>query len=177
MWQPDRSRLVSVRLHTCGQDVETTWAEDCGGAPVPAGARFVRLANVPHVYAKPTYGDVIVVAPDREGVLSWDSGGVALEEIDEQIIEDEGRWMMALEYALTDPNQGVHEAFTALAAACEAADIAAEGYFGPGEGEPGCVYLAVPAGVGLEQVLALLERQGLPLSLRLVHPVGDADAV
>lgn len=177
MWQPDRSRLISVRLHTSGQDVETTWAEDCGAAPVPPRARFARIANVPHLYAKPTYGDVIVVAPDRDGALAWDSGGLDLDEIDAQIVEDAGRWMMALEYALTDPKHGIHETFTALAAACEAADIAAEGYFGPADGEPGCVYLAVPGGMRLEQVLDFLEHQGLPLSLRLVHPVGDAGAV
>ena len=61
MWLPDSSKLVKVRLHNQGEDVETLWAEGLGPAGEGLPARRVRLGNVPFLHAKPTYEDVIDV--------------------------------------------------------------------------------------------------------------------
>lgn len=150
--------------------METSWAEDCGPAPGRAGARYVRLGNVPFLRAKPTYGDVIVVSPDQDRMLSWDSEGVPYEQIGDRIIEDGERWAMILEFELLDPDGDAQEAFSALDIAAEKQDIAVEGAFGPKRGRPGRAYLAVPTKLDVEPVLTFLEDQDLPMSLRLVHP-------
>lgn len=173
MWHADPSKLIKILLHSDGEDCESTWAEDCGPALARPGARFVRVANVPFLYAKPTYGDVIVVAPDEDGRLAWDREGVPWERIGERILEDEGRWSMILDYQLLDPSTDLQEAFTALDSAAEGADIVVEGCYRPDAGQPGRALLAVPADLDLDEVLAFLEGQNLPLSLTLVHPCPD----
>ncbi len=175
MWRPRREKLVKVRLHSRGLDCETPWGEDCGPAPAPAGARFVRLANVPFLHPKPTYGDVIVASPDEHGVLSWDSEGLPYEQVAERIIEDGGRWAMILDYQVMDAAADSQAAFSALDLAGEEADIAVEGCFAPGRGRPGRAYLAVPATLDVDDVLTFLERQDLPMSMTLVHPVEGED--
>ena len=76
MWLPDKSKLVKIRLHNQGEDVETAWAEDLGLASRGKVTRRVRLGNVPFLHAKPTYGDVIEVQPDeKDGMLDWDRAG------------------------------------------------------------------------------------------------------
>src|SRR5689334_5704710 len=131
MRRPDTARLVKVRLHSQGEDAETAWALDCGPALARAGARFVRLDNVPFFHAKPTYGDVIVVSPDEYGMLSWDREGVPFERIGDRLLEDGGRWTMILDYELLDPAGDVRAAFSALHASGEEADIVVEGCYGP----------------------------------------------
>ncbi len=173
MWHPDRAKLVKVRLHSRDLDRETPWAEDCGPAPAPAGARYVRLANVPFLHAKPTYGDVIVASPDEEGMLSWDDEGLPYEQVVDRIIEDGGRWAMVLDYELLDSASNTQAAFSALDVAGEEADIAVEGCFAPGPGRPGRAYLAVPASLDVDDVLTFLERQDLPMSMTLVHPLEE----
>ncbi len=175
VWRPNHAKLIKIRLHSKGLDVETSWAEDCGPAPGRAGARYVRLGNVPFLHAKPTYGDVIVVSPDEDRMLSWDSEGVPYQLIRDRIIEDGGRWAMILEYELLDPAGDDQEAFSALDVAAETKDIAVEGCFGPKRGRPGRAYLAIPANLGVEQVLTFLKNHKLPMSLRLVHPRDGED--
>ncbi len=176
MWIPDRAKLVKIRLHSRGLDPETPWAEDCGPAPTPPGARYVRLGNVPFLHAKPTYGDVIAVSPDEDGALSWDDEGLPYDAICERLVEDGGRWVMILDYELLEPGGDAQRAFAALDAAGADADIAVEGCFGPRPGNPGRAYLAVPAELGVGDVLVLLKRRALPLSLTLVHPTEGEDA-
>ncbi len=170
MWRSDPAKLIKVRLHSNGEDAETPWAEDCGPAPAPAGARYVRLGNVPFLRGKPTYGDVVVVTPDADGVLAWDSEQPP-DDLEDRIIEDGGRWLMILEYALVDAGGDAQRAFAALDVAAQRSDIVVEGCFGPTGGEPGLACLAVPDRLDVDQVLAHLERQRLPVTLSLVHPV------
>jgi hypothetical protein len=92
--------------------VETPWADDLGPSGVD-GARRVRLANVPFLHAKPTYGDVIVVTPNPHGFLTRDRDGVAWEKILTRIDEDSGRWVMIVEYTLT-MNSDAQAVFSAL---------------------------------------------------------------
>jgi hypothetical protein len=173
MWLPDRTKLLKVRLHSQGLDPETPWAEDCGPAPGPAGSRYVRIGNVPFLHAKPTYGDVIVVSPDEERVLSWDGGGRGYDEVCESLIEDSGRWVMILDYEVRPPAATSQEAFSALDIVGESVDIAVEGCFAPSATRPGRAYLAIPASMNVEQALALLQSARLPMSLTLVHPLED----
>lgn len=175
MWRPDRTRLVKVLLHAQGEDVETSWGEDCGPAPAPPGARFVRLGNVPFLHAKPTYGDVLAACPDEDGLLCWDRAGVPWERIGERLVEDDGRWAMILDYELLDPAGDPHAAFDALDAAGERRDIAVEGCFGARPGRPGRAYLAIPSDQTVDEVLAYLHEQKLPLAFSLVHPVEEED--
>src|SRR2546430_2379593 len=113
MWFPDKSKLLKVRLQSEGRDVETAWAEDLGAAPGDrAGARLVRLGNVPFVHAKPTYGDVLVVEPQPDGVLTWDSGGVSYGEILQRIAQDGGRYAMVIDYTLLPSAKDAQSGFT-----------------------------------------------------------------
>lgn len=175
MWTPDRAKLIKVLLHSQGEDPETAWAEDCGPAPGQEGARFARLGNVPFLHAKPTYGDVIVVSPDADRMLTWDSAGLPYERICERLIEDSGRWVMILEYELLDPGGDAQRAFSALDVAGERLDIAVEGCFGPKLEEPGRAYLAIPSTLGVAEVLDYLADQKLPIRVKLVHPRDDED--
>jgi hypothetical protein len=176
MWRPDRSRLVKIRLHTRGERGETAWAEDCGPAPAPPGARFVRIASIPFVHAKPTYEDVVVAAPERgHPVLGWDTEGRSYDGVAEALIEDAGRWTMIIGYHLASPAADGDAAFAALERACQGADIAVESCFGPWDGEPGRAYLAVPGELEVDEVLAYLAGQDLPLVLTLVHPRERSD--
>ena len=73
MWMPDRTKLMKIRLHNQGEDAETVWAEDLGVAILHSAARYVRIGNIPILHAKPTYGDVIEVLTNGDGMLEWDS--------------------------------------------------------------------------------------------------------
>jgi hypothetical protein len=134
------------------------------------GARRVRLANVPFVHAKPTFGDVIVVVP-VEGGLAWDRGGV--EDVQERIHQDGGFYAMIIDYALRSDASDTQAAFDALVQAAEG--VVVEGCYGPSESEPGRVYLAVPHATEPEEVLCTLRSANLPLELELVHPRDDGD--
>lgn len=132
--------LIKVRLTDRGEDSETPWAHDLGPAPGPPGSRKVRLANVPFMHAKPTWGDVIIVTPVDDDFPLWDRGGVPWEQIATRIAEDGGRWAMIVDYV---PHRDSADAFRALAEACAEIEVVCEGAWGPREGTPGRAYLAV----------------------------------
>src|SRR5215470_6260099 len=102
MWLPDKSKMVRVRLHSRGKDVETAWAEDFGEVRGRPGARRVRLGNVLALHTKPTYGDLFIVERSLPGgILTWNSFGLPYERIGERIEEDGGRYTVILEYKLS----------------------------------------------------------------------------
>jgi hypothetical protein len=177
MTPPDRERLLKVRLHSQELDSEWCWAEDCGPAPGPDGARYVRLANVPFLHPKPTWGDVIVVTLDQDGLPAWDREGASGAEIDDLLIEDGGRWSLFVDFELLDPRGDVEKAFQALHAAGEERDIAVEGLVAPRDGHPGKAILAVPGSMDVDDVMAYLEARELPLSLTVVEPREEDEGV
>ena len=161
--------LIKVCLTNKGEDTETPWAQDLGPAPGAGGSRKVKLVNVPFMHAKPTWGDVIVVSPVREGFPTWDRGGLPWKQIGSRIVEDGGRWAMIVDYHPhdgTDPDQ----AFSALRGACDGVHLVCEGAWGPHDGDPGRVYLAVPKDLVAETVMQRLTEAELPVQLIQVHP-------
>ena len=161
-------RTIKVCLTNNGNDAESPWAHDLGPAGGPKGSRKVRLVNVPFLHAKPTWGDVIVVSPVEDGLLTWDRGGVAWAQIGKRIAEDGGRWAMILDYAVGSGSGDA--AFRALVKACKAADIVCEGAWGPSRREPGRAYLAVGRALTAGQVMAKLRAAALPCTLVQIHP-------
>jgi hypothetical protein len=175
MWLPDKARLVKVRLHNRGEDVETPWAEDLGPLEGPHAGRLVRIGNVPFLRAKPTYGDVIAVIPDPvDGVLVWDAAGVAFDEIGTRIERDGGRWVTIIDYWPRSPYAGLDTVFKALDVAGEEIDVAVEGAFVRQGAQTARAYLAVPAVMTLQDVLDWLRTGVNGLEFTLVHPVDDA---
>ena len=155
MWTPDKSKLVKVRLHNQGEDVETAWAEDSVSVDQSSPTRRVRLGNVPFLHAKPTYGDVIEVRPDEaDGMLDWDRERLAFEHVGRRIHADGGRWAMIIDYEAVPPERDANGAFKALDIAAENADIAVEGAFVAKDGRGGRAYLAVPRSKSVSDVLA-----------------------
>src|SRR5262245_5209422 len=174
MWLPDKTKLVKVRLHNQGEDVETLWAELLEPAEEGAGSRLVRLGNVPFLHAKPTYGDVIEVRPDLEdGMLDWDAGGVPFEEIGTRIHEDAGRWVVIVDYKAAPPAHDLAATFDALDIAGDKADIAVEGAFVQKDGGTARAYLAVPYARNVEDVVAWLRSPEVRLDFELVHPIDE----
>ena len=163
-------KLIKVCLTNKGEDTETPWAHDLGPGPGPAGSRKVKLVNVPFMHAKPTWGDTIVVSPATEGYPTWDRNGVKWQEISSRIVEDGGRWAMIVDYAPHDGVSGT-DAFAELTKACDPERLVCEGAWGPREGEPGRVYLAVPRDVTAETVMEKLQAVTLPLTLTQIHPL------
>jgi len=162
-------KLIKICLENRGEDSETPWAEDLGPAKdAPKGSRKVRLVNVPFMHAKPTWGDVIVVSPVADGLPTWDSNNIAWSKIGTRILEDSGRFAMIVNFTppSTDASGGV--AFGALDKTCAALDIVCEGCYGPTDGRPGCVYLAVPGQLEPEDVMAVLD--AVPAKLEQIHP-------
>src|SRR6476659_6196258 len=94
-----KPKLIKFCLTNAGRNSETPWGHDLGPAPGPNGSRKVRLFNVPFLHAKPTWGDIIVVSPDLDGVLTWDRNGASWEQLGSRIDEDSGRWAMIVDYA------------------------------------------------------------------------------
>ncbi len=163
-------KLIKVCLTNQGEDTETPWAHDLGPAPnAGAGARKVKLVNVPFMHAKPTWGDTIVVTPVADTFPTWDRGGVKWNEISSRIVEDGGRWAMILDYR---PHDDVppKDALDALARVCDVDRIVCEGAWIPRDADPGRAYLAVPKDAAVAAVMARLETAGLPMHLILVHP-------
>lgn len=165
-------KLVKIRLHDRGEDVETPWAIDLGAAAGPPGARRVRLDNVPFLHAKPTCDDEIVVVPDEDGFLTWDRDGVAFEDIGSRLVHDAGRWAMILDW-ISHSGTDVQDAWTKFVAACKDADCVPEGVWGPNPTRPGRAYLAVPPNLRVDDVLTRLRSAGLPIDFTLVHPLPD----
>lgn len=162
--------LIKVCLTNQGEDVETPWAHDLGPAPdAPPGSRLVRLVNVPFMHAKPTWGDMIVVSPAADGILTWDRGGTPWPQIGTRLVEDGGRWAMIVDY-LPRPDLAEAEAFQRLNRACDAARVVCEGAWGPRDQDLGRVYLAVPRDLSAEAVMARLHEAALPMQLVQIHP-------
>jgi hypothetical protein len=167
------SEPIKIVLTNQGEDVETPWAVDLGPGPTP-GSRRVRLDNVPFLHAKPTYGDVIVVVPDEDGRLTWDAQGVPFDRIGERIAEDGGRYAMIVDWLPGD--EGASKAiWKRLVKAVEAHGAVPEGCFGPRDGEPGRMYVAVAEGTEPDEVMAWLASAGADCALTLVHPSDDED--
>lgn len=163
-------KLIKVCLTNQGEDTETPWAHDLGPAPgAAAGARKVKLVNVPFMHAKPTWGDTIVVTPVANTFPTWDRGGVKWNEISSKIVEDGGRWAMILDYRPHD-DVAANDAISALARVCDVERIVCEGAWAPREAEPGRAYLAVPKDTTVNAVMDRLTSAGLPMHLILVHP-------
>lgn len=155
---------LKVLLHNQGEDAETPWAEDLGPHPAKAGARLVRLVNVPFLHAKPTFGDVLVVEPDAEGMLAWDRQGVPWDDLDSRIEGDGGRWVMIIDYEAPS-----RELASDLARWLDEQDYICEG---PG---PGRLYLALPAASEVGPTFASVAANPFGVAVTLVHPVDDAE--
>ena len=167
MWQPDRTKLLKIRLHSQGEDGEWVWVEDRGAALLHPG-RYVRLANVPILHLKPTYGDVIEVLAHDDGTLEWDACGVDFREIGSRILEDGGRWVAIIDYWPSRRNSPLQSALDALNTAGAARDIAIEGVFS--KGNRGCAYLAVPGSMSLAGLVTWLHSLSARLGYELRHP-------
>ena len=122
--------MIKVCLTNQGTDTETPWAQDLGPAPGPTGSRKVKLANVPFMHAKPTWGDTIVVTPVGDGFPTWDRGGVPWKEIASKIAHDGGRWAMIVDYVPTSGTPDA-DAYQALSKQCESQNVVCEGAWGP----------------------------------------------
>lgn len=167
-------KLVKVRLTNRGEDSETPWAEDLGPADGALGSRTVRLVNVPYLHAKPTWGDVIVVSPDPDDLLTWDRDGVPFHDLATRLAIDGGRHAMIVDYT-PRARQDSDAAFEALHRACEAHDVVCEGGWAPLDGAPGRVYLAAPASLAPRAVMKALAAAN-PCALTCVHPAAPPKA-
>ena len=77
-WSPWKARLVEELVHRAGAVL--------GGRPVPAGPAFPspehrRMMEAGGVQVRPSHRELVVVAPDRHGLLSDVTGALALHEI------------------------------------------------------------------------------------------------
>ena len=167
------SKAIKVCLTNRGDDIETPWAHDLGPAPGPKGSRKVRLVNVPFMHAKPTWGDVVVVSPVKDGFPTWDRSGVAWSHIGTRLVEDGGRWAMILDY---ESDADAEECFDAIAHACAELDVVCEGAWAPSKTRAGRVYLAVKTGTTDKAVMNHLGRAELPCALCQIHPAPVAKA-
>lgn len=161
------TKTIKVCLTNRGADRETPWATDLGPVPGQQGARKVRLVNVPFLHAKPTWGDVLIVAPVH-GQLEWDRNGVAETKIATRIHDDGGRWAMVVDY-IPRPGCDADACFDAIQDACSELDVVCEGAFGPRSGRAGRAYLAVPT--GLTPAAVMKELRAVPAVLEQIHPV------
>jgi len=173
MWRPDKTRLIKVRLHNQGEDGETAWAEDLGPLDGAPSSRRVRIGNVLFLHAKPTYEDVIVVTRDDDGMLAWDAGGVAFENIGTRIEQDAGRWSAVIDYWPRPPQGDLNATFKALDIAGEKIDVVVEGAFVRADRQRARAYLAVPRSMTLQDVLDWLRSDSTSLEFELVHPVDE----
>jgi uncharacterized protein len=112
-----------VFFHSRGRDPESAWC-----TPLPAKNQY-RLDNVLFLHDSPVYGDT-VEAVENEGF----DGQLACR----RIVRKGGRFAMIVDYAVATqlaPLGGLLR---------EHFDVVSEGCFGPEEGRPGRLYLAVP---------------------------------
>lgn len=172
MSQPDRTRLLKIRLHNQGEDPETLWAEDLGAAILHSAARYVRIVNIPVLHAKPTYGDVIEVLPDGDGMPEWDRCGVDFWEIGTRILEDGGRWVAIIAYWPSRRSSDLNSTFQALDTAGAARDIVIEGVVA--RKNRGYAYLAVPNSMSAADLVAWLRSQRASVRFELLRPEEDS---
>ena len=154
-----------VFLHDRHGDVESCWCEPAG---VAAGRHLFRLVNVPFAHAKPTFDDVIAARRDPEfaGNWAWDRAGVPFSKVGTLIHEDGGRYAAIVDYKMRPGGS-----FGTLVRWLKRIhDVVAEGCFGPRGREPGRVYLALPVGVDLDDVLAAMRAKFDAFTFARVHP-------
>ena len=162
-----KQKPIKICLTNQGRDTETPWAEDLGPVPGQRGSRRVRLINVPFMHAKPTWGDVVVVSPVDDGFPTWDRDATPWPKIGTRIAEDGGRWAMIVDYA---PHPDANDAFESLAYACAEHEVVCEGAWGPENGTPGRVYLAVKNEMTDGELMKRLRAASLPCELVQIHP-------
>lgn len=169
---PERTRLLKIRLHNQGEDPETVWAEDRGAAILHPVARYVRIVNIPVLHPKPTYGDVVEVHPNADGMFEWDRCGVDFGRIGTRILEDGGRWVAVIDYRPSGRNASLRSALEALDAASASKDIVIEGMFA--RKNRGCAYLAVPGAMTRADLVAWLHSQRAKVRFELLQPEADS---
>lgn len=148
-------KYEKIFLHDDGEDVESCWAAPLEPAPRKANRLFVRLANIPFLYPKPTYGDVIEVSrdPTYGNAYSWDRTGLPWSRIGERIHRDGRRYTGIIDY---ETGRGAD--FNALAQWLKAEhDIVAEGGFAPEGDRPGRLYLAIPDELEIDDIIAEMD--------------------
>lgn len=148
-------KYEKIFLHDDGEDVESCWAEPLQPPKKTAGRIFVRLANIPFLYPKPTYGDVIEVIrnPGYANAYAWDRSGLPWSRIGERIHVDGRRYTGIVDYEL-----GNGADFRELAQWLKSEhDIVAEGGFAPEGDRPGRLYLAIPDDLEIDDVLAEMD--------------------
>src|SRR5580704_725522 len=114
--------LAKVNLRNREGETESVWC-----TVVDAAKGLFRVVNIPMLRVRPTYGDVIVATPDREGMLTL-----------RRTHKVGGYWVDALEYK--------HKAtFQPLVTWLEKTHgIVCEGIEGPQGDSPGVIAVAVP---------------------------------
>ena len=123
---------VKVLLRDRDGDTESIWCQ-----VVDEARGLYRVDNIPFLRTRPTYGDVIVATPDREGSLSF-----------RRVHERGGLRSAALEYRRK-------ATFRPLVAWLKSTyGIVAEGLVGPRRGAYGLLALAVPRGVSPSAAIA-----------------------
>ncbi len=160
-----------VFLHDDGEDLESCWAEPLGTSK--QGRTLVRLANIPFLHARPTYGDIIEVArdPSYAGNFAWDRGGLPLANVGERIHRNGGRYVAIIDYLQSDGAD-----FNVLTQWLKEQDVVGEGYFGQEGARPGRLYLAVPDSSEIEDILAAMEDEFGNFTFTRVHPPAAARA-
>jgi len=124
--------LVKVFLRGRAGDVESVWC-----SVVDAARGLYRIASVPFLREKPTYADVVVATPDRDGALTL-----------RRVHSPGGFRPVVLEYAKK-------ATFRPLVAWLRAEHAAvAEGCMAPRTGHPGLLVVAIPARARVESVVA-----------------------
>jgi hypothetical protein len=159
-------KYEKIFLHDDGEDVESCWAEPASA--VKNGRVLVRLANIPFLYPKPTYGDVIEVARDAQygGAYAWDRTGLPWSRIGERIHKDGRRYTGIVDYEM-----GSGADFGALAHWLKSEhDIVAEGGFTPEDDRPGRLYLAIPDEVELDDILDSMDATFDGFTFSRVYP-------
>lgn len=124
--------LVKVLMRDRGGDTESVWC-----TVVDASRGVYRLASIPFLRERPTFGDAIVATPSRDDVLTFRRVHARGEFVAEM-----------LEYAKK-------ATYAPLSRWLEREHGAiAEGCIGPHGGEPGLVVVAIPRRAGAAKVVA-----------------------
>lgn len=155
-----------VFLHNGGEDVESCWAEPAGSGK--NDRTFVRLANIPFLHAKPTYGDIIEVHRDPlyGNALVWDRSGLPWNRIGERIHADGGRYAAIVDYTMREGAD-----FKALTHWLKNdQNVIGEGCFAPEGDRPGRLYLAVPDACEIDDILVLMQDEFGAFAFTRIHP-------
>jgi hypothetical protein len=155
-----------VFLHNDGEDVESCWAEPAGSGK--GGRSFVRLANIPFLHAKPTYGDIIEVRrdPGYGNAFVWDRGNLPWNRIGERIHSDGGRYAAIVDYTMR-----VGADFKALTQWLKLdQNVVGEGCFAPEGDRPGRLYLAVPDESEIDDILVRMAEEFGAFAFTRIHP-------